>query len=342
MLGHFNVFGLKLPGSYLGVEVFFVLSGYLITGLLINEFNLKKQISIKSFFMRRALRLFPALAFMVAMVVGSQFFLMENTPASFFKASIPALFYFANWIRAGWSFGFAGLGGYFEHTWSLSIEEQYYLIWPLLCFVVLKKTSVKGLVISSLITFFCLEKLKFNLSHKSIGTWEFFYFSTLRADSIILGSFGAAGVSLIANKNRLNAFFDSSLGKIISYLSFFFLFLANIFPFSQVELATYLWKLPVFDLVSVVLLLSLNFGSGKLVSFFSAEMLTWIGKRAYGIYLWHWPVAWYFQNHLLELKQTPFMYIIYGIAISIIFAAVSFKFVEKPFLEMKRNLIKSS
>src|SRR5262249_30013999 len=111
----------------LGVDVFFVLSGYLITAILLREFSTTDRINLKKFYVRRALRLLPALfLFLIVVNLASAYFQTSREAAAVRMDSIAGLFYFANWRRAfGHDMGILG------HLWSLSIEEQFYLLWPI-------------------------------------------------------------------------------------------------------------------------------------------------------------------------------------------------------------------
>ena len=112
-------------GGFLGVDVFFVLSGFLITALLLKEWDQKGSIALGSFYARRALRLLPALFVLMAVIllVPGVFYLSQRP---WWDAMVAAA-YATNWVRA-----FGGDIGFFGHTWSLTIEEQFYVIWPLL------------------------------------------------------------------------------------------------------------------------------------------------------------------------------------------------------------------
>ena len=126
-----------LPGGYAGVDLFFVLSGFLITTLLVQEFNRKGSISLRNFYIRRVLRLGPALIIMLSVICALSFVLFDPVRArqNCFYALI-ALFYASNWVKA---LSHNGLG-IVAQTWSLSAEEQFYVIWPILLLILLRAT----------------------------------------------------------------------------------------------------------------------------------------------------------------------------------------------------------
>lgn len=124
-------------GGFIGVDVFFVLSGFLITRLLRAEYATTETISFSSFYIRRARRLFPALILFISTTL---IYCLIFRPETKIKWEITsALFYFMNWVRAFEIYD-APLTG---HTWSLAIEEQFYLLWPLIIFLTLRITSIK-------------------------------------------------------------------------------------------------------------------------------------------------------------------------------------------------------
>ena len=126
-----------LPGGFLGVDVFFVLSGFLITSLLVTERDSSGHIGLRAFWIRRARRLFPALLLLIIAVgIYSLLFASPLAVRSIRDDGLASLFYVANWrfVYSGQSYieQFVGVGpSPFRHTWSLAIEEQYYLIWHL-------------------------------------------------------------------------------------------------------------------------------------------------------------------------------------------------------------------
>jgi peptidoglycan/LPS O-acetylase OafA/YrhL len=142
-----------LPGGFVGVDLFFVLSGFLITTLLLQEFDNTRSISLRKFYLRRALRLGPALvAFLMVFCVLS-FALYNHAQArgNCFNALI-ALFYVSNWVRVFTS----NQLGLLAHTWSLSVEEQFYLLWPIILLVLLRLSKRRRyiIIVAAVVTFF--------------------------------------------------------------------------------------------------------------------------------------------------------------------------------------------
>src|ERR1700732_2735956 len=186
MMGHLNL----VYAGGLGVDIFFVLSGYLITAILIAEFAANGRISLKKFYARRALRILPAV--ILLLVVLNVFAAVSQSgeqAAKFRWDSLGALFYIANWLRAfGRDLGIIG------HLWSLSIEEQFYFFWPItLAFLLSRKLSANQilLIIALAVTFVNLDRVylyqglqSFNRIYNGLDS---------RADALLVGC--ALGVS---------------------------------------------------------------------------------------------------------------------------------------------------
>ena len=194
MLGHL---GLVSAGG-LGVDIFFVLSGYLITAILVSEFSTTGGISLKKFYARRALRILPAVILLLAVLN----ILVEATQTSeqahtFQWNSLGALFYIANWLRAfGRGIGILG------HLWSLSIEEQFYLLWPIaLAFLLSRKLKRSQIliVIGFAVVLVNLDRIylyrgieSFNRIYNGLDT---------RADALLVGcAFGLSGYMFLSRR----------------------------------------------------------------------------------------------------------------------------------------------
>jgi len=238
-------------GSFLGVDIFFVLSGFLITVLLLQEFQRQQRISLKFFYMRRILRLMPALLFML--VVYLLFFLLTSpdavTSIRHLQDAALALFYASNWTRAFDLNRPYALG----HCWSLSIEEQFYAVWPLFLLVFLRFPSF-------------WRSISIGLLLLASWIWR-----------IVLGLF------VSWNRSRLLVPILSA-GALIS-LSW----LAVKADWQTAVL--YQWQYALVAVATALLILEfLDRPQSILSRFFSFSLLAKLGVVSYGIYLWHYPV----------------------------------------------------
>lgn len=284
--------------GWVGVEIFFILSGYLITG------SIQKN-SLKNFYIRRAARILPALiVFFFLYLLFSYFFDLKNE----LNLIISIVLFFSNWLFA---FNFIDQP-YITHLWSLAVEEQFYLLFPwFLLFVRFKK---KGLFFIFL--FFFIYKLHFIF----LGDFQRFYYGTdTRLSSFLLGSL-------------IYFFKDYKLGKnfISKYsISLYFLSMITIvfISFSSLGKETFIWVF--FSNICAVILIALSLDSrfyskNKILS---NKYLVWIGKLSFSIYLFHGAI---FSYMLYSQKNSMFYILIIGGAISVILSYLSYNYIENP------------
>lgn len=313
-----------LPGGFLGVEIFFVISGFLITSLVVEEFHSTGRIKLGWFYMRRALRLGPGLFAVlvftcaIALLTGS-FQAVGLTPARL----VSAIFYWSNWVRA--YEGEPGPVWFLAHFWSLSIEEQFYLIWPASLVLLLKRTpKTVTLVVAGLIIFLILFKAGMYLSGASPK--RLYYGSDTRADAILMGCL----LSLTLHWG----FFPSvikrhslALSRIAWLVIAAFAFLVHWNNGSVL----YLGGFTLVSLSASVIIVRLMFVPDRVLS---NPLLVWIGKRAYGLYIWHWPI------YLLAAAITKDYVVPVALVGTFGFAAISYRYIEEPFLRLKHRFSK--
>ncbi|GAB3269124.1 acyltransferase family protein [Kineosporia babensis] len=311
-------------GGFLGVDVFFVISGYLITALLLREWARTERIDLKAFYLRRGLRLLPALLFMLAVTLPfaltwEQAELTVNPVAA--VASV--LFYVANWA----SVGVDGSIGIWTHTWSLSIEEQFYLIWPAVLIVVLaRRRQPPARALAAVVTVIVAARVI--TWHFDGGSWMY-YATTSHCDGLLLGSLLAA---LLDRRETL--FSSKGRSEAVAWLGV--AGLAALFATSYIEAAsTFQWRLPLVALLSAMVVHHLaTCTDGPMVRLLSLKPLVGIGAVSYGLYLYHYPVFMTVQSrgfshpvqHLLEVSLT------------IGLTGFSWYLVEKPALRLKERL----
>ena len=312
--------------GYLGVDVFFTLSGFLITAVLLQEWSKTGSIDFKNFYARRALRLLPALSLLLL----SSLLPLNPIPATErVKAALIALFYSVNWFRAFVpDFHMAGLG----HTWSLSVEEQFYLLWPITLVIVLRFESLRKRIVPILVIAVLACATYRILLWTADRTPERLYNGLdTRADSLLAGcalsamlAFGVLKPGL-AMKKAANLL---ALGAIPFVLLIFssewnddFMFLAGYFLVALIS-ATVIF--------SVVRSSSPSTSLTRMLSF---PPLVWTGQISYGLYLWHYPLFLYVRG--LGLPMPVAMLGMYGSVFLV--ASLSFYGVERPFLRMKQK-----
>ncbi len=271
------------PG-FLGVDIFFVLSGFLITTLLLDEYRIGRRISVQKFYARRALRLLPALVlFLFAYVVYAS---ITNLPSEPVQQSVwGALFYVANWQTV---FHFDSLSSGLGHLWSLSIEEQFYLVWPCLVLMSLRaRNRFIGLVlILALILIVVAHRIDLLETVKPYP--ELFVRTDSRVDMLLVGSL-ASWLWF----HRLLPTRGLTVAASIAVPSLVWL----AWGVSPHQVNLYEWGFTAFAaLVAVVVIAVLDtdwFGARV----FRLRPLRLLGRVSYGLYLWHLPIFKFVPEH---------------------------------------------
>ena len=312
-------------GGFIGVDVFFVISGYLITTIILNELS-DKSFSLKKFYERRARRILPALIFVIlATTILSFIFLTRTELSNYFKSLIATLFFYSN-------FYFWKTSPYFEsdsdlepllHTWSLSIEEQFYIFFPIILIFVFKFFR-KYILIFFLISFFLSLILCQVFALKTSVNLNF-YFTLSRGWELFLGAICA--YLLKYEKN----FFSKKLNNFLSFLGTILIF-SSIFIFSKETLyPSFYTLLPAIGTALIILYAD----KGTLVKqFLSIKLFVGMGLISYSFYLWHQPLLAfgriYFQNFSIEKKLILLLF-------SLFLSIFSYYFIEKKFRQ-KTNI----
>ena len=295
MLYHANV--AWLPGGFLGVEVFFVVSGFLITSLLIEERESNHRINLKQFWIRRARRLLPAFFVMLcATAVCVAFYATDSAP-DFRRDMLPSLGYFSNWWQI-----FAVDTPYFaasslpvlRHLWSLAVEEQWYLIWPLLFTLVFgakwMRPKISGaLLIAGSGTIMVTTALRFVEDNET--RTNFLYLSTFTRSSGLL--LGAAVALLWRPWRKTSTRFVLARSMVADALAIGSIAVIG-YLMATVHVADarlYQGGLAATTIASAVIVAVVMRPNGLLMKrFFSHNLFAEIGRRSYGLYLWHWPI----------------------------------------------------
>ena len=277
--------------GYLGVDIFFVISGFLITSFIVNDLK-QEKFNVLNFFDRRARRILPGLIFIMLASIPFAMLYMQPDDLENFGQSLFATSVFSNNILLYLTSGYWDIGSEFKpllHTWSLSVEEQYYLVFPFLMLLIWKLKSfwwmVSILIFIAIMSFFYYYSGNFgNELIESRASRASFLFLFGRAWQILLGAIGALiAYEIIYKTSSLKKFhkeFICILGLFLIFLSMFS-FLA--FDINQIYL-------PVFAALGSFLLLI--FSSQNLIStaLLRSKLFVWIGLLSYSLYLWHQPL----------------------------------------------------
>ncbi|MBN9623246.1 MAG: acyltransferase, partial [Actinobacteria bacterium] len=283
-----------VPGGFLGVDVFFVISGYLITSLLLREFRGSGGIKLGRFWLRRARRLLPAVGVLIAVAMIVSAIAEPDKIGQIRGDAIASLFYFANWhfIFDNTSyFEQFGRPSLFTHLWSLSVEEQFYLFWPLV-FAAGMKFFGRGRLLLGVVAgaagSVVLAWILFDPGHDASRI----YYGT---DTHAIGLLAGVALALVWSPTELRLPSHKAgplVGPILDALGVIALgyLILSFVHVHDYDLALwhggYLW----IALATAVLLAALAHPAARLGGILGRPALLWLGLRSYSFYLWHWPV----------------------------------------------------
>lgn len=311
-----------LKGGSIGVDIFFVLSGFLITSILLSEWNATGNVSLKDFYLRRCLRLFPALLLMIAIVhlLSNSLFLPQEAEQTR-KATPLALAYVTDFAIA-----FAPsirLGG-LRHTWSLAMEEQFYLLWPPLLIVLLRiGVSKKSLILITLSLALVSALHRAALFYLGSSAVRTYYGFDTRADALLIGC--AAGMAVTWG---LVSGISSLTTPAIFLLGFLMVASDYASPFLHNGGFTVLAAAAAVIVVNVVVA-----ETGWYRRILESAGLVWIGRVSYGVYLWHYPIF----KSIGNLNAPWPIKLLMGLIATFALASASFYLLESPLLRLKRR-----
>jgi peptidoglycan/LPS O-acetylase OafA/YrhL len=318
-------------GGYLGVDIFFVLSGYLITDLLVAQWARRGRLGLGGFWIRRARRLLPALAVLLVTVTAAVAVIEPGQLGSLRPALGAAATYSSNWYQALHHvsyFATFGPPAPLQHLWSLAIEEQFYLIWPLILGLVLLLTVNRrarasiawaGAAASALLMAF--------LYIPGTDPSLVYYGTDTHATALLVGS----AIALTCPLARMITA-PPELARRLDFIGMAGLaVLAWEFGhFPGADPAVYPAGLTIAALAAAGLILAAA-APGSIGSLLSLPPLRWLGVRSYGIYLWHWPVIALTAAVLGRQADDAWLWIIEA-AVAIGLAAASWKWIESPIM----------
>ena len=319
-------------GGWIGVDLFFVLSGFLITSLLQKEFADTGKINVLKFYARRIFRLMPGLLMCVAIAN----LLWEQNAPQFLGANrglstLASLLYFSNFIPEK-------IIGSLVHLWSLCVEEHFYLVWPLFTSFLLFKHSVKNRLVIILAIIVAVSVFKiYAFNHpltffKGIVVIDTYRNTFCRIDGILTGAF--LSVLLFHPKFR-----DIGLTKKGYNLAIGFCALLFIFILLKLNATSGLYPNGGFIFTNLLCVLIIFIAFRNPDHFiFSNKLIRWVGTRSYGIYIYHYPIfaAFEFMRKGHSMSNLLLVTII-RLAVSFIVAELSFRLIEKPVLTFKKR-----
>ncbi|MEY4337738.1 MAG: hypothetical protein RL680_633 [Actinomycetota bacterium] len=324
-----------IPGGFLGVDLFFVISGYVITRLLLDSIQRSGGLDLRAFYKARIRRLFPPLVFMIFVTVIYIGIWAPETMRRFVSDSPFALLGGMNWwlvFRHTDYFDTISRPPLLQHTWSLGVEAQFYLIWPLILLLVLRqfgKAKIPGAALFiAAISGIALLLVSFEVDAANASQVSHVYFGT---DTHSIGLFlGAAlAVSWVPQNlqeqvNRRAQDFIDGIGVIgfVGLLGVFLLVNEN-------DPTLYKLAFPLAGLFGCAILTSIVHPASRFAPILSSKVAVWIGERSYAIYLWHW-VVFQLTRPAVDLEGSTWA--LYTLRILVVFALadISLRLVELP------------
>lgn len=315
-------------GGFLGVETFFVLSGFLITSLLLAEWGSTRGINLRNFWLRRARRLLPAVWLLLA-VLPLVAILFGRDALPRLKEDIPAaIFYITNWVyivREVPYFEAFGRPPLLQQLWSLAVEEQFYLLWPLILLFLLRllKNNRFGLVAVTLMMIGLSAGWMAILYSPEVDPLRVYYGTDTRAGGFLVGAL----LAMIWSPAR-----SRTPARGILELAGWCGLLALMFLYNQLnEFQPFLYRggILLTALASALLIMGASSPATSISRLLENPVFRWIGSRSYSIYLWHWPIFMLTRPGFdLDLPTLPVR--VGQVAVTFGLAELSYRYIESP------------
>lgn len=324
-----------IPGGFLGVDLFFVISGYVITRLLLDSIQRSGGLDLRAFYKARIRRLFPPLVFMIFMTVIYIGIWAPETMRRFVSDSPFALLGGMNWwlvFRHTDYFDTISRPPLLQHTWSLGVEAQFYLIWPLILLLVLRqfgKAKIPGAALFiAAISGIALLLVSFEVDAANASQVSHVYFGT---DTHSIGLFLGAALAVSWVPQNLQEQVNRRAQDFIDGIGVFgFVGLLGTFLLvNENEPTLYKLAFPLAGLFGCAILTSIVHPASRFAPVLSSKVAVWIGERSYAIYLWHW-VVFQLTRPAVDLEGSTWA--LYTLRILVVFALadISLRLVELP------------
>lgn len=326
----------QFMGGYLGVPIFLVLSGYLVTDHMFHAYEERGKYDFKSFYIRRVKKLYPQL---IALLWGCSAYILlfqQNLLAKLNQIVITNLLNVYNFwqIKNGQSYfeRFASNESPFVHLWTMSIEGQFYIVWPLIIFLLVKFAKKKKVIFWIITALTIISALEMAFLFKpGVDTSRIYYGTDTRFFSLGLG----AMLAVIWPTWKLNTNLekgDKRLLDIIGGVALISILLMATSPiFNPQKAFVYRGGMFLFSLVTMILVGVIAHPGSSWNKWLTNPIFKWIGSRSYGIYLYQFPVMIFFEDKVKDIADHVVLYHAIEIIIILVIAELSYRFVEKPF-----------
>ena len=324
-----------IPGGFLGVDLFFVISGYVITRLLLDSIQERGGLDLRDFYMARIRRLLPPLVFMIvvtSIVVGLW---APDTSKKFITDAPFSLFGGMNWwlvFNHQDYFETSGRPPLLQHTWSLAVEAQFYLLWPLILLLVLKYLGKRVIPAAALtiaaISGITLMLVSFQIDAASSSKVSHVYFGT---DTHSIGLFLGAALAVSWIPQNFNLQVTRRAQDFIDGIGVFGFIgiLATFLLIDESKPTLYRIAFPLAGIFGTAILISIVHPASRFAPLLRNRVLLWIGERSYAIYLWHW-VIFQISRPQVDLDGENWALFLLRILLVLAMADISLRLVELP------------
>ncbi|CAB4676121.1 unannotated protein [freshwater metagenome] len=324
-----------IPGGFLGVDLFFVISGYVITRLLLDSIARSGGLDLRAFYRARIRRLFPPLVFMIIVSTIYIGIWAPETMRRFVTDSPFALFGGMNWwlvFRHTDYFDSIARPPLLQHTWSLGVEAQFYLVWPLILLLVLRyfgKNKIPGAALFiAAVSGIALLVVSFQVDAASASQISHVYFGT---DTHSIGLFLGAALAVSWIPQNLEESVNQRAQDFIDGIGIFgFIGMIATFLFiNETDPTLYKLAFPLAGIFGCAIITSIVHPASRFAPLLSSKVMVWIGERSYAIYLWHW-VVFQVTRPRVDLEGSSWALFTLRILVVFALADISLRLVELP------------
>jgi len=324
-----------IPGGFLGVDLFFVISGYVITRLILDSINQSSGLDLRAFYAARLRRIYPAFIFMVVCII---IFVGVWAPEAIkrFLSDLPyALTGTINWLlvaRHQDYFETIGRPPLLQHTWSLAVELQFYLIWPIILLTILKYFGKKNIariaLLIAIISGVTLFLVSLRLDQSNAQQVSHIYFGT---DTHSLGLFLGSALAVSWIPQNLSADIEKRAQDVVDAIGVVGLLglIAAFLFIDETNASLYRLAFPLAGIFGCLVIISLVHPASRFAPLISSAPFNWIGQRSYGIYIWHW-VIFQVTRPSVDLTGQSWALYLARVLLVLALADISLRWVEIP------------
>ena len=342
----YHFFGDILPGGYLGVDLFFVLSGFLITSLLVREYRVNNTISLKDFWIRRFRRILPAALVTLFIVTAIVTAIGGDIAVGIREQFLGTLFFVNNWTQIATSQSYFAENEVqvFAHYWSLAVEEQFYIVWPLVTLGIFVFTQRRlrrsprrvPMLVTALLAVLSAAVMALLFTPGEDPT-RVYYGTDTHAFGLLIGAFLSLAVTSTRNDPRVDSWpsagrFEARVAGAIGALALVGYVIQLLFMGDDLAV-TYQGGLLLTSVLGVLMIWGVIRETGPLTWVFRTNVMRWLGQRSFSLYLWHWPVIMILRALFDADGHMDHKWILglVAVPIALLISEISYQHVENPF-----------